>query len=226
VRAPAILAKLAGLLTVAFTVAVVSAPPALAQQVPDPTVTPTRNSGGWIYSLAIIIAALGGLTALLLVVGYMRFAPRFQRDETLRKAVRADRRLPGQEFPRRAVDLSKAAPVVVAPPAVPVAAAAPAPAAATAAPAAAPATAPPPAAAPAPTPAPAPAAGPPPQPAAAAAPPAAAAAESTERPEVELDQEVFEQKLAELLEQGTSRRVAEGQARRAAMIAARKKAGG
>jgi hypothetical protein len=43
---------------------------------------------------------------------------------------------------------------------------------------------------------------------------------------VELDQEVFDAKLAELLQAGTDRRVAEGQARRAAMIAARKKAGG
>jgi hypothetical protein len=43
---------------------------------------------------------------------------------------------------------------------------------------------------------------------------------------VELDQEVFDAKLAELLQAGTDRRVAEGQARRAAMIAARKKAEG
>jgi hypothetical protein len=43
---------------------------------------------------------------------------------------------------------------------------------------------------------------------------------------VELDQAVFDAKLAELLQAGTDRRVAEGQARRAAMIAARKKAEG
>jgi hypothetical protein len=43
---------------------------------------------------------------------------------------------------------------------------------------------------------------------------------------VQLDQEVFDAKLAELLEKGTDRRVAEGQAKRAAMIAARKKAEG
>nr|MBA3737445.1 hypothetical protein [Actinomycetota bacterium] len=49
---------------------------------------------------------------------------------------------------------------------------------------------------------------------------------AAERPEVSLDQEVFDQTLKELLDKGTDKRVAEGQARRAAMIAARKKAAG
>jgi hypothetical protein len=128
----------------------------------------------------------------------------------------------GQELPRRNVDLSQAAPVLVAPPAVPTslpaasteAPAAPQPAAvAAAAPAAAPA------AASAPAPAAAPAA-----PAAAAPAPAPAATE--ERPEVSLDQETFDATLKELLDAGTDRRIAEGKARRAAMIAARKKAAG
>ena len=58
------------------------------------------------------------------------------------------------------------------------------------------------------------------------APAPAPAAAPAERPEVSLDQEVFDQTLKELLDKGTDKRVAEGQARRAAMIAARKKAAG
>ena len=168
--------------------------------------------------MAQLLAVLGVGVVLFLVVMYMRYAPRFAKDEDGLKVVRADRVRLGEELPRRSVDISQAAPLVVAPPAVPVAAgavAAPAPVAAAAAPAA-------PAAA---TPAPAteaqaateaPAATPPPP------PPLA----PTERPEVSLDQEVFDATLAELLDKGTDRRVAEGQARRAGMIAARKKAEG
>ncbi len=57
---------------------------------------------------------------LMIVVSYMRYAPRFSRDEEQLKVVRADRVRLGQELPRRAVDISQAVPVVVAPPAVPV----------------------------------------------------------------------------------------------------------
>ncbi|MEP7059918.1 MAG: hypothetical protein ABI828_04240, partial [Actinomycetota bacterium] len=56
------------------------------------------------------------------------------------------------------------------------------------------------------------------------APPPPPPAPAAERPEVSLDQDVFDKKLEELLAAGTDRRVAEGQAKRAAMIAARKKA--
>ncbi len=190
---------------------------ATAQTPVDPSTTPTENTGGWVFSMAQLMAVLGVGVVLLLVVMYMRYAPRFAKDEEGLKVVRADRVRPGEDLPRRAVDISQAAPVVVAPPAVPVAAgavAAPAPVAAIAAvaPAAAVATPAPAAEAPA---AAAPAAPPPPPPAPAA-----------ERPEVSLDQEVFDATLAELLDKGTDRRVAEGQARRAAMIAARKKAEG
>ena len=189
---------------------------AAAQTPVDPSTTPTENTGGWVFSMAQLLSVLGVGVILFLVVMYMRYAPRFAKDEEGLKVVRADRVRPGEDLPRRAVDISQAAPVVVAPPAVPVAAGAvvvlapvaavaavaPAPAAATPAPAAeAPAAT---ATAPAPTP---------------PAPPA-------ERPEVSLDQEVFDATLAELLDKGTDRRVAEGQARRAAMIAARKKAEG
>ena len=194
-----------------------------AQTPVDPSTTPVENTGGWVFSMAQLLTLLGVATVLFLIVMYMRYAPRFAKDEEGLKVVRADRVRPGQALPRRDVDISQAAPVVVAPPAVPVAVGAPAAVAAPAAPAAAaPVAAAPAAAAP-----PAPAAEAPPAPA--AAPPAttpAAPVAPAERVEVALDQAVFDEKLAELLEKGTDRRVAEGQARRAAMIAARKKAEG
>jgi hypothetical protein len=210
----------------------------LAQVTPDPTFSPTLNDGGWVYNAAILLAVIGVLITLLVVFGYMRFAPRFQTDESGRRAVRAPRIRPGQDV-RRPVNVTSA-PLVVQPPVVAAVAAAPA-AAPTPAPAAAPAPAPA-AAAPAPTPvATAPAAArEPAAPAETETPPADAPAVQGEAPpaaptpapaagghaEVSLDQETFDAKLAELLEKGTDRRVAEGQARRAAMIAARKKAGG
>ena len=192
---------------------------ALAQARLDPTVEIEKNTGGWIFGMAILItiAAVGFI--VFLVVMYTRYAPRFARDDSA-KVVHADRVLPGQEPPRRAVDLSQAVPIVAQPPALPSAVAAVAVAAppAIAAPVADATVAPPAAVPVVPAPAaetPAPAAAPPPAPAAPA-----------ERVEVSMDQEVFDAKLAELLAQGTDRRVAEGQARRAAMIAARKKATG
>jgi len=191
-----------------------SAQMAAAQIQVNPSTTPVENTGGWVFSMAVLLAVLGSITALFLIVMYMRYAPRFAKDESGLKVVRADRVRPGQDLPRRAVDLSQAAPMVVAPPALPVAAgavASPPVAAAVAsapAPAAAPTAAAPAAEAPAPT----------------AAPAAAAPAPPAERKEVAMDQAVFDAKLAELLEAGTDKRVAEGQARRAGMIAARKKA--
>ena len=198
---------------------------AIAQTPVDPSTTPTENTGGWVFSMAQLLFLLGVATVLFLIVMYMRYAPRFAKDEEGLSVVRADRVRPGQALPRRDVDISQASPIVVAPPAVPVAVGAAAPAAAAPAPAsaAAPAAAPP---APAAAAAPAPAAATPEAPAAAPAPPAAAPVAPAERVEVSLDQAVFDEKLAELLEKGTDRRVAEGQARRAAMIAARKKAEG
>jgi hypothetical protein len=224
-----LLAVLAGASVFIFT----SLTAAIAQTPIDPSTTPTENTGGWVFTMAQLLAVLGVGVVIFLVVMYMRYAPRFAKDEESLRVVRADRVRPGQALPRRDVDISQAAPVVVAPPAVPVAVgaaapAAPAPAAAPVAPAPAPAAAPV-AAAPATAPV---AAAAPAAPAAAvpttapeAAAPAAPAAPA-ERVEVTLDQAVFDEKLAELLEKGTDRRVAEGQARRAAMIAARKKAEG
>ena len=199
---------------------------AAAQTPVDPSTTPVENTGGWVFSMAQLLTLIGVATVLFLIVMYMRYAPRFAKDEEGLKVVRADRVRPGQSLPRRDVDISQAAPVVVAPPAVPVAVGAPAPAAASPAAVAAPAAAPAAAAPPAAPAAAAPAAAAPPAAAPAAAPPAAAPAAPAERVEVTLDQAVFDEKLAELLEKGTDRRVAEGQARRAAMIAARKKAEG
>ena len=117
---------------------------AAAQVVIDPTATPVENKSatgplGPLPSLATLMFALGVGILIFLVIMYMRFAPRFSRDEENVKVVRADRVHLGRELPRRAVDISQAVPVVVAPPAVPVAdgavaaapvvAAAPAPAA-------------------------------------------------------------------------------------------------
>jgi uncharacterized membrane protein len=229
--------RLAGVIAGVCVFGVATAAGALAQVTPNPTVTPTKNTGGFVYGMAVLTALAGILVVILLVVAYMRYAPRFQREAP--RAARAERLVVGGEPPRRAVDVTQAAPVVVAPPAVPAPAAAPASGpAAQPAPAAAPAAAPAPVAASAPAPAPAPASAP--APAAATAPAsaeapgerraaadaAASSAAPAERHEVALDQEVFDATLASLLEKGTDRRVAEGQARRAAMIAARKKAEG
>jgi hypothetical protein len=206
----------------------------LGQVIIDPrSPTPTLNDGGWVYNAAVLLGLLGVVIALLIVFGYMRFAPRFQTDEGGRRSVRSPRIQPGADV-RRPVNVTSA-PLVVQPPVVAVAAAAPA--AVAAAPAAAP-----PAPAPATAPTPAPASAPAAEPATPAVEPAAPASTAAEAPaaapaptpapapaehkDVALDQETFDATLAELLAKGTDRRVAEGQARRAAMIAARKKAEG
>ena len=227
---------LRAILSAAALVVLLPATSAIAQVSVDPSVTPEINTGGWIHGLAILLGVLGVIIILLLVAGYVRFAPRFSTDESTLKVVRADRVRPGEELPRRTVDIKEAVPMVVAPPPLPqpagVAAAAPAvapvaaapAAAAPAAPAAAPTSEAAPTEAPAEPPAEAPAAEAPAEPAAEA--PAPAPAAPAERVEVALDQEVFDQTLKDLLDKGTDKRVAEGQARRAAMIAARKKAAG
>ena len=233
-------------LVLVFLLAPASA--AFAQVSVDPSVSPELNTGGWIRGMAILLTLLGLVIILLVVAAYVRFAPRFSSDESTLKVVRADRVRPGEELPRRTVDIKAAAPVVVAPPPLPQPAGI---AAAPAAPAAAP-TSPAPAAPPAEAPA---QAGPGAESPSTAAPQAApasegapaeadgatetreqapaAASEAAPAPaapaphaEVTMDQEVFEKTLQELLDKGTDKRVAEGQARRAGMIAARKKAAG
>jgi len=219
------------LLATAFAsllLALAGAAAALAQTPIDPSATVIENESatapinpfGISISIAMILGLTGVLVVLIIIILYMRYAPRFSQDEESMKVVRADRVVVGQELPRRNVDLSQAAPVLVAPPAVPTAL----PAASTDAPAAA--AAPEPVAVAAAAPAPAPAAPAPAAAPAAAAAPAPAPAATEERPEVSLDQETFDETLKELLDAGTDRRIAEGKARRAAMIAARKKAAG
>lgn len=223
VRLRSVFARSALISVAALSLVVARAAAAGAQVIVSPNAEPTRNDGGWVYWIAVALAVVTAIIVLGVVTAYLRYAPRFQREEGGPRTVRAPRLQPGREAPRRPVNVT-GAPVVVPPPAVAVAAtpapAAPVPAAPTPAPAAA-------AAAPAPAPAP-PAEAPAP---AAAETPAAPAAPGpapagSEHKEVALDQETFDRVLAELLEKGTNRRVAEGQARRAAMIAARKKAGG
>jgi hypothetical protein len=238
--------RIVGVLAGAVVAVLVTGGAAIAQTSIDPTITPVRNTGGWIFWLGWLSGILALLLLIFVVAAYMRYAPRFAKDEESARVVHADRVLPGKEPRRRIVDLTQAAPIVVQPPPIPAAVAAPAMAAPVAAPA--PAAAPVAAPAAAAAPASAPAAAPAPateEPAAAAAEPAAAATEpaaaATEpaatpaapapvaeehRPEVSLDQETFDKTLEELLAQGTDRRIAEGKARRAAMIAARKKAAG
>ena len=240
---------LRAILLAAALVMVLPASAGVAQVSVDPSVTPELNTGGWIHGMAILFGVMGLLVILLLVAGYVRFAPRFSTDESTLRVVRADRVRPGEELPRRTVDIKAAAPVVVAPPPLPqpagvaaapsaATAAAPAAAPAPAAPAAAPAQAEQAAEAPsteAPRAAPASEEAPAEADAATEArespdaetsAPSPAPAAAAERPEVSLDQEVFDRTLKELLDKGTDKRVAEGQARRAAMIAARKKAAG
>jgi uncharacterized membrane protein len=245
--------KLLVLLASAYAWIIVAAASAAAQSSIDPTTTPVKNTGGWVYGMAWLITILAAVIVLSMVVGYMRYAPRFAKDEESARVVHADRVLPGREPPRRTVDLSQAVPIVVQPPPIPAAVAAggssAAAPAAIAAPAETPATAAPaavtgPAAAETPSPTAAAAASEPsaaaagetPSPTAAAAggpsapatPPAQAVAAppAAERPEVSVDQEVYDKTLEELLAKGTDRRVAEGQAKRAGLIAARKKAAG
>ncbi|HMC36790.1 MAG TPA: hypothetical protein VKK30_02860 [Actinomycetota bacterium] len=194
---------------------------AMAQVSLYPTVTPAKDTGGWVYWMAQGAIALGVLILLLAVAAYLRFAPRFSHEEEEDRVPRAGVRAPE---PQLALQTVWTQPSPVAPEPVPAPSAVPAPQpAAVAAPAAAPAT---PAAAAA---APAPAAAPPAAATAPAAAPAGGGAPAAPRPKpepVELDQETFDRVLQEQLVKGTDRRVAEGRARSAAMKAARAKAEG
>src|SRR5438445_415439 len=130
--------RVVGVLAGALVVVLVAGNAALAQTSIDPTVLPVRNTGGWIFWLGWLSGILALLLLILLVAAYMRFAPRFAKDEEGSRFVHADRVLPGKEPPRRLVDLTQAAPIVVQPPPIPAAVAAPAMAAPAAAPAPAP----------------------------------------------------------------------------------------
>ncbi|HXF36723.1 MAG TPA: hypothetical protein VNO17_06020, partial [Actinomycetota bacterium] len=52
---------------------------ALAQVSIDPTSSPERNTGGWVYGMAVLVAVLGALVLLALGFAYFRYAPRFAR---------------------------------------------------------------------------------------------------------------------------------------------------
>ena len=152
--------KLLATVFASLLLALAGATAALAQTPIDPSATVTENESatapinpfGISISIAMILGLAGVLVVLVIIILYMRYAPRFSQDEESMKVVRADRVVLGQELPRRNVDLSQAAPVLVAPPAVPTslppasteapaAPPAPEPAAVAAAPAAAPAPA-------------------------------------------------------------------------------------
>ncbi|MEX1045990.1 MAG: hypothetical protein WD757_05880 [Actinomycetota bacterium] len=221
------------LVPAAFLLWILAPAGAWAQTTVAPTVTPTVNTGGWVYTLAVGSTVLGGLVVLLIAVTYMRYSSRFDVPDKdapamLRPGVRAPKVAVGAA-PARAASAPPAQgqPPFVAPPA------APAPAA--------PAPATPPTEAPVaqgsgessaagPVSAERPADTPPDQTPAATAPaeqaPAPAPAQEHRAGSVELDQETFDRVLAEQLGKGVDRRVAEGAAKRAAVIAARKKAGG
>ena len=193
-----------GLLTLALA-AIPQA--AMAQASINPTVTPTKSTGGWVYWMAEGAIAIGILFFLLSAAAYLRFAPRFYRTDREEEAKRTGVPAPSPTAVR----------IQYQPPPQP---ATPAPEpAAVGAPAAAQAPAPTPAAE---------------QPAVASAQaPAPTEAPAAPRPAgpkhegpVELDQETFDRVLQEQLDKGTDRRVAEGRARSAAVKAAREKAGG
>jgi hypothetical protein len=203
--------------TVAFAAALVmmiALPhPALGQESLNPTVTPVKDTGGWVYWMAEGAIALGVLILLLAGFAYLRFAPRFSHEEEDERRPRAGVRAPEPQLSLQTV-WTQSSPVAAEPVPAPSAVPAPQPAA-VAAPAAAPAQ---PQAASAPS-----AATSAPSP---AAPTAPAAAPRPKAEPVDLDQETFDRVLQEQVAKGTDRRVAEGRARSAAMKAARAKAGG
>jgi hypothetical protein len=190
---------------------------ALAQASINPTETPTRDTGGWVYWMAEGAIVLGGIILLLAAFAYLRFSPRFSRAEEEEGRPRAGVRAPEPRVNLQRVWRQESPPVAVEPVPAPSAAPPPQPVAV-----GAPASAAPAGAAPAQAQAAAPAGA---QPAGAADAPAA----RPPRPKgeaIELDQETFDRVLAEQLTKGTDRRVAEGRARSAALKAAREKAGG
>src|SRR5438105_12531442 len=63
-----------------LTLAVTSVPGvALAQLTINPTATPVRNTGGWVYWMAEGAIILSGIVVILAGGAYLRFAPRFSR---------------------------------------------------------------------------------------------------------------------------------------------------
>jgi hypothetical protein len=203
------LASLVGATLLWFTVLTQAA---LAQQTLNPTVTPVKDTGGWVYWMAEGAIVIGAIILLVAGASYLRFAPRFSHDEDDR-VPRAGVRAPEPQLNLQTV-WAQSSPVAVEPvPAPSLAPPQPQPAAIGAPPAA-------------------PKQAQPTAPAGQAAPAAGAqggatAAPPRPKPEaVELDQETYDRVLAEEQAKGTSQRVAEGRARSAALKAARAKAEG
>ena len=226
--------KLLATVFASLLLALAGATAALAQTPIDPSATVTENESataplnpfGISISLAMMLGLTGLLVVLIIIIRYMRYAPRFSQDEESMKVVRADRVRAGTGAPspqrrhlagragaswrprpcrrrsrpprpQRPCRRGRPGSRWPSPPQRPLPRTC-----RRIRPSAGRRARPPP-----PAPAPAPAA-------------------TEERPEVSLDQEVFERPSRSCSTQGTDRRVAEGKARRAAMIAARKKAAG
>ena len=108
--------KLLATVFASLLLALAGATAALAQTPIDPSATVTENESatapinpfGISISIAMILGLAGVLVVLVIIIRYMRFAPRFSQDEESMKIVRADRVVLGQELPRRNVDLSQA----------------------------------------------------------------------------------------------------------------------
>jgi hypothetical protein len=200
-----------GVLAGSLVSLVLFAGPALAQISLDPTESPAKDTGGWVYWMAEGAIVLGVVILVVAGAAYLRYAPRFQRDEedvAPRSGVRAPE--PAVALQTSWQQASPPVAVQAVPPPQPVAVAAPVPAA-------------PPAAAAAPAPA---ATGSAPAAPAAGAATAAPVAPRPKPDHVEPDPETYERVLAEELGKGTDRRVAEGRARSAGVRAARTKAAG
>ena len=75
------LVRLAGVLVGALVASVLSSSLALAQVSPNATVTPVRNTGGFVYIMAFLMAVAGVIVVVVLAAMYLRSAPRFQRTE-------------------------------------------------------------------------------------------------------------------------------------------------
>src|SRR5881392_3375599 len=78
---PARTLRLAFVLVATTLWATVVAQGALAQETLNPTATPVKDTGGWVFWMAEGAIVIGGIILLLAVASYLRFAPRFSRSE-------------------------------------------------------------------------------------------------------------------------------------------------
>ena len=67
---------------------------ALAQVSINPTQSPTRDTGGWVYWMAEGAIVLGAIILLLAGFAYLRFSPRFSREDETEGRPRAGVRAP------------------------------------------------------------------------------------------------------------------------------------